>query len=208
MLKNRLLLAASLVLLPACATKGDWPTLAQRPGEESGAKSLDLPPPDTAGAEQASGVEVALREPAAGSGASADAAGSPPSPAAGAAAIVAAAKLSELRSDIESVDERWKRQKAAVDTASAKVGGRTEGSAWADAQLELSRLDRIGEQISDLRVRLDRVAGDLALASAQGQTVAPALAAAGRAIERVEALRTRHADAFAATSRSLAPGRG
>ena len=74
---------------------------------------------------------------------------------------------------------------------------------WSTAQLELTRLNQLGNQIDDMRVRLDRIAGDLAVAANGGADARVAIAATGAMIARVQALGAQHVAAFRAADAAL-----
>ncbi|WP_419815674.1 hypothetical protein [Glacieibacterium sp.] len=159
-----------VLLLSACAptTAGPWPSLARRPGE-----AAPLVP-----------------RPAA-----------PPAVAASAAAPAdtgdASARLSSIERDITSYEARLKTQLATTAAAVAKRGAARTGDDAAAAEVEATRLERLGGQAGDLRERLNALAGDLARRGAD-----PALLArTGKAIDRIEALRAEQAKGFAAARR-------
>lgn len=98
----------------------------------------------------------------------------------------AAARLASLERDITTLAARLTTQR---ETARAARGVAADGEAGAAAEIERSRTDRLTSQVSDLRDRLDALAGDLARQAASGGEVAPLLTRTGTAIERLEALR-------------------
>ena len=110
-----------------------------------------------------------------------------------------AGKLAVIDRDLTDVAARLAEQRAA--TGAAVAAGRaagTDSTAWAKAQLEVTALDRIDNQIGDIRDRLDAIAGTLAAASAGGSDVGAPLAATGRLIARATALHADYAGAAAA----------
>lgn len=152
-----------VILATACAGKGgSWPSLARRPVEGP------IPVVVTALAGQAS-VAPAPEAP-------------PP------AIADVAARLSTIERDRVDIGMRIATQLAATRSAAAARGSRTDGDAWSKAQLESSRLERLGNQASDLHDRLDAIAGMLAEVGATGADVATPLKATGQSIGRVRAL--------------------
>jgi hypothetical protein len=113
-------------------------------------------------------------------------------------------RLAAIGRDFDTLEKRWAEQ--ATTTASAVTaakGAATKSAAWSTAQLELTALDQLGNQIGDIRGRLDEVAGSLAVSAVSGADVTGTLKATGALIARVEALRTRHVQAFAAANTAL-----
>lgn len=155
---------ALTLLLTACTAGSDWPSLARRPGESA-------PLPEAA--------------PATAPAASADVSS--------ASALVVSGRLAEATRDFTAVERRWEQQNSATAAAVAAARGTAEGSVTATkAQLELSRFERVGAQIGDLRVRLDSIGGDLAVSAAAGRDAGGELRQLGALIGKVEALRTQH----------------
>lgn len=171
---QRLILVA-LMVLPACAqSKGEWPSLAPR--------AIETTPTIPAAASPAPTVVSAPV----------------------AAVLQADVRLAAAGRDLATLDTRWQTQAKATTAAVAAARGTAPSSVpWSTAQLELTRLGQIGSQIADLRVRLDRIAGDLAVASQGGADTRAVLDATGAMINKVEALATRHAAAFAASDAAL-----
>lgn len=162
------------LLLSACAGAGNnWPSLARRPAEK---------------------IAAGLSAPADAPSAASEAATAPPS----SVVTVAAARISDSDKDLTGIETRWKRQETAtqVAVATAKSAAR-DSDAWSAAQLELSRFGKIGAQASDARERLNAIAGDLAVAAANGSDVASSLAATGKLIARADALIAAHSAAAA-----------
>ena len=168
MFRSALLL---LLMLAACAAgpRGDWPSLALRPGEVQPLVSR----PAAAGA--------------AGGGAVA------PAPAVSEPVRDAATRQATLDRDVVAYEKRLRAQLA----ASAAANGKTGTDAAADAEVEQTRLDRLGSQAGDLRDRFDELAGDLARQAAAGTDVAAALARVGKGIDKVEGLKAEQAKAYA-----------
>ena len=161
----RLPLIALLTALTACTAGSDWPSLARRPGESAPLPSAATPDSATAAVSAPSG-------------------GVP---------SVIAGRMIEASRESAAVAKRWQGQRAATASAVAAAQGTADSSdAAVKAQLELSRLDRIGAQISDLRTRLDSIGGDLALAAVDGHETGAALRELGGLISTVEALRNDH----------------
>ncbi len=164
----RILTLALLIPLTACAAGKDWPSLARRPGE-----SAPLP---TIGAPEAP-VAANMSD---------------------SASPVIAGRIAEAARDLSAVAKRWDQQQTATAAAVAAARGAPDSSEVAvKAQLEISRLERIGAQIGDLRARLDAIGGDLALAAADGRDPKVALRDVGELIGKVEALRREHLAAAA-----------
>jgi hypothetical protein len=171
---------ALLLLLPACAAtaEGQWPSLARRPGEvDSGSPSVAPAAAPTASATTGDAS----------------------------AAAVAAGRIAGASKDFEQLTASWRQQRDQTEAAVAAARGTAASSQpWSRAQLELTRLERLGSEISELRERLNAVAGDLALAAAQGSEVAAALGQAGQLIARIEAARAEHLQSFETAQRALA----
>ena len=111
------------------------------------------------------------------------------------------AQLALVERDLADAAARLAAQRDRASAAVAAARGVPEGSeAWARAETERTALDRVGNQIGDIRARLDGIAGSLAAASAAGTDVAAPLAAAGRLIARATALQADY-DAAAAALR-------
>lgn len=166
----------------AATADGEWPSLARRPGEiESGTRAA---PPL-----QAAAPETTV----------------PEAPAGDAAPVaVAAGRTAAAAREFDEVEARWQSQRGATEAAvSAARGAAPSSQAWSKAQLELTRLERIGAEIAELRDRTDTIAGDLAQAAAQGSDVQAALAATGTLIARIEAGRAAHLQVFENAQRSL-----
>ena len=109
------------------------------------------------------------------------------------------AKLGVIDRDMTDAATRLTAQQTAATAAAAAARGTAvDSAAWGKAQLEITALDRIGNQIDDLRGRLDAVAGTLAAASAGGSDVAAPLTATGRLIARATTLQAAYAAAAAA----------
>ncbi len=176
----RLIPLLPLILAGCAATAdGEWPSLARRPGEiETGGRA----------------EPVAEAAPAAA-----------PAPAADDATVVtAAARIADIARELAEVEGRWARQRGATDTALAAARGAAPSTAaWSKAQLELSRLERLGATMGELGERTNAIAGDLAQASAAGSVVKPALDSAGALLGRIEAARAEHLTAFEAAQRTL-----
>jgi hypothetical protein len=159
-----------LLLLTACAAASDknWPSLARRPAEAIATGLTNAPAQVPPTAE------------------------TPPSP----PSTIATARLLQVERDLGSLESRYAKQYAAAETAvKAARGAARNSDAWSGAQVEMSRLGKLGAQADAARERLDGIAGDLAEAAAGGANVASPLAEAGRLIQRAQALRSRHAEA-------------
>ena len=174
------LVPALLLATAGCAATADgqWPSLARRPGEvESGVRAAPGPPaPAVAEAPTGDAAPVA----------------------------VAAGRTAAAAREFTEVEARWQRQRTTTEAAVAAARGATPSSApWAKAQLELTRLERLGAEIAELRDRTDAIAGDLAQAAAQNSDVAAALAATGAQIARIETARVAHLQVFETAQRGL-----
>lgn len=168
-----------LLMLAGCAAAadGEWPSLARRPGEiENGAAAVTVPAPE------------------------------PALPAGDASATaVAAGRTADIAREFGDAEARWQRQRGVTETAVAAARGVAPSDpAWAKGQLELTRLERIGAEITELRDRADAVAGDLAQAAATGSDVRAGLEGVGALIARIETARTAHLQMFETAQRSLA----
>ena len=110
-----------------------------------------------------------------------------------------AARLTVIDRDLGDAATRLAAQRTAATSAAATARGTaTNSEAWAKAQLELTAFNRVGNQLGDIRVRLDAIAGTLAAANAGGTDVAAALTATGRLIARTMALQADYDSAAAA----------
>jgi len=94
---------------------------------------------------------------------------------------------------------------AAADAATAAKGSKADSEAWAKAQLELTRLERLGNQVGDLRGRLDAIAGELAAAAAGGSDVAVPLKATGAVIGRIDAIQAEFEATYSKASVAATP---
>ncbi len=98
-------------------------------------------------------------------------------------------RLAVIGRDVGDAATRLAAQRTQTTTATAAARGALPASAaWTRAQIEQTALNRIGNQLADLRTRLDTVAGTLAAASAGGTDVGMPLAATGRLIARLTTL--------------------
>jgi hypothetical protein len=97
-----------------------------------------------------------------------------------------AARIDAAGREAGEIAERLKAQIAAV---AASPGGKTGSPGWAGLQLQISRLEKIGNQLTEARRMADAIAGDLAAAGADA-------AAAGAIIARIESLRVEYQAAF------------
>lgn len=169
---------ALLLFLPACAAtaEGEWPSLARRPGEtQSAATVMAAAAPTTVPAADAGAVTVA------------------------------ASRVATIARDFDNLMTNWRRQRGDTEAAVTAARGAAASSApWARAQLELTRLERLGSEMADLRTQADTVAGDLAVAGSSGAEVKPALDRAGQLIARIEAARAEHGRVFEAAQKAVA----
>jgi hypothetical protein len=178
----------------AATADGEWPSLARRPGEIEGGSR---------------GVPVA-----AAGGAAAPAAATPAPPAPGAIASgaadspavdAAAARIADISREFGEVEARWQRQRTLLDAAVAAASrAAPDTPEWSKAQLELTRLERLGATMAELRDSANIIAGDLAQGAAAGSDVGAALASAGTLLDRLEAARATHLSTFEAAQRQLA----
>jgi hypothetical protein len=123
----------------------------------------------------------------------------PPAP-----VLDAGGRLAVVGRDLDALEKRWQGQaKTTAAAVTAAKGAATSSDVWSTAQLELTALDQLGNQIGDLRVRLDAIAGSLALSAANGADVSATLKATGAMIARVDALRIQHSQAFTAANAAL-----
>ncbi len=164
-----------LLVVTACAGGGGgWPSLARR--------SIEGPPPVLSetrkcavatGAASCGSPAIAVTTPAV-----------PQVPTPTVAIDDVSAKLAVIDRDLTDAAARLAAQRAIATAAATARGTATNTPAWAKAQLELTALDRVGNQIGDIHERLDAIAGTLAAASAGGTDVAAPLLATGRLIAR------------------------
>ena len=171
-------LVPMLLLMPvaACAqSTASWPSLAIR-AEELTAASIATTTADPA----------------------------PPAPAAGVFEADIGSRLATIDRDLAALDQRWRSQAATTQTAVAAArGAKADSAPWAAAQLELTRLGQLGNQIDDLRDRLDRAAGDAALVAHGGADMTATLARTGDLLGRVATLQTAHRAAFDSANEAL-----
>ena len=153
---------------------GKWPSLALRPGE----------------------VQPLVARPAAVGAAG----GAVADPAPSATVRDAATRQASLDRDVIAYEKRLRAQLADSAAANGKAGA----DAKADAEVQQTRLDKLGSQAGDLRDRFNELAGDLARQAAAGTDVQSALVRVGTGIDRVEALRAEQAKAFASARTALA----
>ena len=159
----RILTLALLIPITACAAGNDWPSLARRPGESAPLPATALEPAPIA------------------------------SVSASTVSSVVSSRIAEAARDLVAVRKRWDGQQAATAMAVAAARGAADSSEVAvKAQLEISRFERVGAQIGDLRARLDAISGDLALGAAEGRDSRDTLRELGALIAKVEALRAEH----------------
>jgi hypothetical protein len=139
-----------LILLgaTACADRGGtWPSLARRPVEGPRTPAATAPIPVST----PPAATAALPPPAIGD---------------------VPAQLATIDRDAANLGTRIGEQRAAAaDAARMAKGTKADGEPWAKAQLELTRLERLGNQLGDLRGRLDGIAGRLAAAAGAGADV-------------------------------------
>ncbi len=177
----RLPLILLVAAVAGCAGKdGTWPSLARRPIEGPRPGAAAVTPPPAAPGVPAPVVPVAIGD--------------------------VSARLSTIDRDAANLGTRIGEQRAtAADAAAAAKGTKPDGEAWAKAQLELTRLERLGNQLPDLRAKLDAIAGELAAAAATGTDVAEPLPATGAVIGRVAALQAEYDTTYARASTAATP---
>ena len=168
----RALLLATLVIAACAGPGGRWPSLGKRPIE-----TMPFP------AEAAAAVPPPVAAPAGGPRDVGD----------------VALRVAAIAREGDDLAGRIADQTAITRAAVAARGRRRDGEAWAKAELETSRLERLGNEAGDLRGRLDGITGDLAAAAASGTDVTLVLKAAGAAIIRATALQAQVTAALAAT---------
>ncbi len=208
-----------VLLLAACSSGGgSWPSLARRP--------IEGPAPLAQGLRRCAAAAVPTCGPALPASPAVSASTAPPAVVAGAGdrgstptgspAVAgtadqggapavppvpiddAVAQLTLADRDLGDAATRLAAQRTTATHAVA--AGRAAGAgsaAWAQAQVETTALDRIGNQIADIRTRLDGIAGTLAAASVAGTEVAAPLAATGKLIARATALQRAYETAAA-----------
>ncbi len=192
-----------ILFLAACSGGGgSWPSLARRPIEGPLPAS---PVPrrcaaavvPTCGPAPASAPAVVATPPQPASGTAA--AAKPVEPAPPVALGDTVTQLDLIERDLSDAATRLAAQRTTASQAAAAARAAGEGSAaWAQAQVETTALERIGNQIGDIRARLDAIAGTLAAAGAGGTDTAMPLAATGRLITRATALQRDYDSAAAA----------
>ncbi len=167
-----------LLLVAGCAGKdGTWPSLARRPieGPRPGAVAAVAAPPV-----QAPVVPAAIGD--------------------------VPAQLATIDRDAANLDTRITEQRAATAaSAAAARGTRPDSEARAKAQLDLTRLERLGSQLGDLRGRLDGIAGKLAATAEGGTDVVAPLKSTGASIIRLDAQIAEFDAAYSAASAAAAP---
>ena len=176
---------ALLLVVAACGDRGGvWPTLARRPIEGPLPAAVALPRCAAASCGDAYGSAAAAPAVVPSDVA---ALGADPSVAVEIADIPA--RLTVIDRDLRDASERLTAQNTATAAAVAAArGAKADSSAASQAEIERTALDRIGNQVGEIRARLDAIAGTLAAASVGGTDVAAPLATTGRLIVRAIAL--------------------
>lgn len=177
---RRLSLSLVIVLTACSGGGGSWPTLARRP--------IEGPPLATAAPRRCAAAPGPASCLPASTSSTVGGPAAPLPPSAPVAIDDVAAKLTVIDRDLTDAAVRLTAQRATATAANAARGRRTDGDAWAKAQVELTALDRVGNQVVDIRDRLDAIAGTLAAANAGGADVAAPLITTGRLIARATAL--------------------
>ena len=185
----RRLCCSLLILVTACAGRGGaWPSLARRPIEGPAASV-------TGNGKCASAVQPSCAPQVA-------AIEAPPATATPTAPVAiddVAARLAVIDRDLTDAAARLTAQRTtAAAAATVARGAKPDSDAWSKAQIETTALDRIGNQVGDIRSRLDAIAGTLAAANAGGTDVAALLVNTGRLIARTIALQADYDKAAAA----------
>lgn len=116
------------------------------------------------------------------------------------------AQLATIDRDAGNLGTRMGEQRATVtDAVRAAKGSKADSEQWAKAQLELTRLERLGSQLGDLHEKLDVIAGKLAAAAGSGADVTAPLKATGVVIGRVDALQAEFDAGYAAAASAATP---
>ena len=175
-------------LATGCAGNGgSWPSLARRPIE-----GMRVPPTAKAVSAPVTPMTLPTAAPV-------------PAPLPPALGDVPA-QLATIDRDAAHLGTRIGDQRgAAADAATAAKGSKADSEAWAKAQLELTRLERLGNQVGDLRGRLDAIAGELAAAAAGGSDVAVPLKATGTVIGRIDAIQAEFEATYSKASVAATP---
>ena len=127
------------------------------------------------------------------------AAASDPQPARAGEASDGTERLASIARDLDDADRELQQQRGIAERAAGRVAAAgLDEDAWATAQLELTRLDRIGSRIADLRERVDGVAASLGDAGAE--------TAARRTVERLTARLDRLTAHYKTSSEALGAG--
>ncbi len=109
-----------------------------------------------------------------------------------------ASRLAVIDRDLTDAAARLAAQRTAATAATAKArAAKADSEARTQAEVERTALDRVGNQISDIRDRLDAIAGTLAAASAGGGDITAPFATTGRLIARATALQADYTAAAA-----------
>jgi hypothetical protein len=171
------------LIVTGCAGKdGTWPSLARRP--------IEGPRPLAVAAAPAAAATATPAPPAALPPAIGD----------------VSAQLATIDRDAGNLGTRIGEQRTAVaDAARTAKGLKADSEQWAKAQLELTRLERLGSQLGDLREKLDAIAGKLAAAAGGGADVTAPLKATGVVIGRVDALQAGFDAGYAAAASAATP---
>ena len=187
----------AIALVGCRSADGTWPSLARRAGEPGTAVAGCATP--AAGCAAAATPEPPAAPPLAPA-ATAPAAPSP-------ALDDIPARLDTIARDLADLTSRLAQQRSATDAAVAKAReARSDNAAWSQAQLELSRYQRAGSAVGDVRQRLEAVAGTLAAAAADGADVTALLKATGSLIARTAAAGTEFDTAYAAANSVISRG--
>ena len=169
-----------LLMVAGCAgTDGTWPSLARR--------SIEGPRPGAVVTAEVAGpsIQAAVVSPV---------------------IVDVSAQVATIDRDAANLGTRIAEQRAtAAVAASAARGSKSDSEAWAKAQFELTRLERLGNQLGDLRGRLDAIAGKLAAAAGTEADVTAALRSTGMSIGRLDAQIAEYDATYAAASAAATP---
>ena len=183
---RRLPLLALLSITACAGGGGTWPTLAHRPIEgpttSVGPRRCALATPPSCLPPEPIAVAPSTEAPM------------PP-----VAIDDLPAKLAVIDRDLNDAAARLAAQRdKTVAAATAARGSPPQSDIWAKAETERTALDRIGNQVGDIRDRLNAVAGTLAAAGVGGTDVAAPMATTGRLIARTNVLQIDYESAVAA----------
>jgi hypothetical protein len=179
---GRFILLLAFVIAGCAGKDGTWPSLARRPTEGPRPALVAVAP---VAAPPVVAAPPAVLPPAIGD---------------------VTAQLATIDRDAANLGTRIGEQRAATtDAARTAKGTKADSEQSAKAQLELTRLERLGNQLGDLRGKLDGIAGKIAAAAGGGADVAAPLKATGAVIGRVDALQAEYDASYAAAASAATP---